>query len=131
MILRKERNRLLASAAFAVVSLAETLLAAPQTASAQFVCGGSKTGAEPQTGGGAVATNPGDVACGNGSVATGNGNQAATALGSQAIAIGNSATAIGDDVTAKGDGALAVGGQVDKFVTNAAGPGTTALGIAA
>src|SRR5258708_13122990 len=50
---------------------ATTAMLAPVPAAAQFVCGGSATGAEPQTGAGAVATGIGDVACGSNANANG------------------------------------------------------------
>src|SRR5260370_42010037 len=70
----------LRSLAIAAAGLtATTAMLAPVPAAAQFVCGGSATGAEPQTGAGAVATGIGDVA--GGSHANANGGPAAAARG--------------------------------------------------
>src|SRR5260370_29927624 len=55
----------LRSLAIAAAGLtATTAMLAPVPAAAQFVCGGSATGAEAQTGAGAGATRIGGVACG-------------------------------------------------------------------
>src|SRR5258708_36090270 len=74
----------LRSLAIAAAGLtATTAMLAPVPAAAQFVCGGSATGAEPQTGAGAVATGIGDVACGSNANANGG---LATATGDGAMA---------------------------------------------
>src|SRR5260221_6541296 len=63
----------LRSLAIAAAGLAATTaMLAPVPAAAQFVCGGSATGAEPQTGAGAGATGIGAVACGPRANADGN-----------------------------------------------------------
>src|SRR5262245_36820522 len=66
----------------------------PTQAAAQFVCGGSATGAEPQTGAGATAGG-GGVACGT------NANASDPTFGQQ--------TAVGDQATATGSQSVALG----------------------
>jgi len=104
----------LRSLAIAAAGLtATTAMLAPVPAAAQFVCGGSATGAEPQTGAGAVATGIGDVACGsnanvNGGLATATGD-GAMATGTNATATGGLSHAIGIAATATGVDSGAIG----------------------
>src|SRR5258708_18405509 len=86
---------------------ATTAMLARVPAAAQFVCGGSATGAEPQTGVGAVATGIGAVACGSNANANGG---LATATGFQSVANGTGATPTGFQSTANGLNATATGG---------------------
>jgi hypothetical protein len=113
-----------------------------QPAHAQFVCGGSATGAPPLTGGGATATGLVSTACGALSMATNEGTAfgwfatAAPAIpsaggaNSGAVAIGNSTNAFGDGATAVGAAsnasasyAIAIGASSD-----ATGVGAIAIG---
>ena len=68
-------------------------LAGPRPAEAQFICGGSGTGAEPQTADGAAVAGAGTVACGTNAAATGN---LTTAVGANAAATGSGTTAVGN-----------------------------------
>src|SRR5262249_24833424 len=124
------RARLLSSSALAGGTLRGLALAAglaatapmlaPSEAAAQFVCGGSTDGAEPQTGAGATAA-VGGVACGP--LANANGG-AATAVGEAATANGTIATAVGFSSVANGAAfPIAVGG-----LANANGGSAIAIG---
>jgi len=105
-------------------------------AQAQFVCGGSATGDEPQAGAGAMAgPSPNNVACGTSADASGPGS-ANTATGSGANASGalaaNIATGSGANASgggsrniAIGSGATATGGRSSAI---AIGSGATATG---
>src|SRR5262249_5747004 len=114
------RARLLSSSALAGGTLRGLALAAglavtvpklaPTDAAAEFVCGGSATGAEPQTGAGAVATGADAVACGTN--ATANGANA-TAVGAASLANGGSASAFGAAANANGNNTTAVGSQAN------------------
>lgn len=77
--------RKLASLLAASVLTSAILLMSAPAAQAQFVCGGSATGAEPQTGDSATATGGSAVACGT----------LATAPGAASLAVGLSANAVG------------------------------------
>ena len=87
-----------------------SILAPP--AHAQFVCGGSATGAAPVTGGGATATGTASTACGTQSNAVTEGTaigylayaQPTTTFGANtgAVAVGNSANSFGSGATALG-----------------------------
>ena len=105
------------------------LLAASDVAEAQFVCGLSATGADPQGGQGATAPGAGAIACG---VAGGAG---VTAGGARSIAIGfgdffgtsasgTGAIAIGSEAQAAGSGGLAIGDRSSA----GDGAGSTAVG---
>ena len=81
---------------------------AVSSAAAQFVCGGSMTGAEPQTGQAAVATGGSSTACGAGSTA----NAGSTAIGAGSTAtdpVYGADTAVGAQATATGAQTVAVG----------------------
>jgi autotransporter adhesin len=117
--------------------LAVCLAAAP--AQAQFICGGSATGAEPQAGGGATAggstsnfaCGPSANASGAGSFNSATGNQAdASGANSFNTAMGNLANASGDGSrnTAIGNGANASGAGTNN---TAVGTNSTATGNAA
>jgi trimeric autotransporter adhesin len=84
------------------------------SAHAQFVCGGSATGAAPVTGAGATATGTASTACG----AQSNALTEGTAIGSLAIAQPNT-------TSGANTGAVAVGNSANSF-----GSGATALGAA-
>src|SRR4051812_28843975 len=81
---RTLRSGLLGAASMIALGVA----LAPIPAAAQFVCGGSATGAEPQTGGGAVAIGANSVACGTSAQAIGGSS---TAIGA-AAGVGSAAT---------------------------------------
>jgi len=87
------------------------------TAHAQFVCGGSATGAEPQDGAGTNAAGAfGNFACGSDANASGNGSNN-TATGISALASGNHSfnTATGAFADARGDSSVntAAGADAD------------------
>jgi hypothetical protein len=99
------RRRRLAWLAACAIIVAATLLFAPRPAEAQFVCGGSATGGEPQTGDGATATNVNGVACGTNAAAIGTGTTVfgvEAGAGSAAGNIGNSAFGPGAGRTVTG-----------------------------
>lgn len=97
-----------------VFAVAIGLAAASSIANAQFVCGGSPTGAEGQNGGGSTAV-AGSLACGIGVTAT--------AGNSVALGTANAFT----PVTASGAGSIAIG-TVDVIGTVAAGNNSVAIG---
>jgi len=69
---RRGRQRALLLASCALVSATLGVTLAPGSAQAQFVCGGSTDGSEPQTGAGATATGSGNnMACGQSANANG------------------------------------------------------------
>jgi hypothetical protein len=128
--------RALQAATAAGSVLAVCLAAAP--AQAQFICGGSATGGEPQAGGGATAAGsannfacgPTANASGAGSVNSATGNQSnASGAGSFNTATGNLANAsgAGSRNTAIGNGANASG---DGTNNTAVGTNSTATGNA-
>src|SRR5262245_54507358 len=88
----RPRHRLLQWLLLSTALSASTLVSAP--AAAQFVCGGSANGAEPQAGAGAVAGGNA-VACGPNAQAT----------GAQSVAVGNNAQGTGSNATAIGQNA--------------------------
>ena len=93
------------------------LTLAPQSATAQFVCGGSATGAEPQSGATSTAV-IGSTACGIGVSASGTGS---TALGTSYL--------FGGHTTASGEASIAIGASSDPFTqTTASGYGSIAVG---
>jgi len=117
-----------------------SILAPP--AHAQFVCGGSATGAAPVTGGGATATGTASTACGTQSNAVTEGtaigylayaqptttfgaNTGAVAVGNSANSFGSGATALGAASSASADYAIGIGAS-----SVASGVGAIALGAA-
>src|SRR5437016_3940410 len=118
MVLCKRRAALLTSCA--IFSAMLGLVAAPPSARAQFVCGGSATGAELQTGDGATATKAGAVACGTKAAASGSNS---TAIGDASAASGNNSTAVGDSSKASGNSTSAYGSN-----STASNIGSTAIG---
>lgn len=70
--------------------IALAVAVAPTSALAQFVCGGSATGAEVQTGGGATATGANATACGGAPIANAPLVTNASAFGAFANATGRS-----------------------------------------
>ncbi len=94
----------------AIIAIAAMVALAPRPVAAQFICGGSATGAEPQAGGGAAAVGSvNNFACGTNANASGTG-------------IGHGNSAIGTRANASGDGSnnLAVG-----FFADASGNGSS------
>ena len=90
---------------------------APQSATAQFVCGGSATGAEPQSGATSTAV-IGSTACGIGVSASGTGS---TALGTSYL--------FGGHTTASGEASIAIGASSDPVIqTTASGTNSIAVG---
>jgi hypothetical protein len=128
-----------------VIALAIGLVAASSAANAQFVCGGSGTGAEPQAGGGSSG-NAGSVACGLGVTAPSSNSVAlgtalpfssVTASGFESLAVGTGdfvgtiasgtrSVAIGSDTRALATGAVAIGGSA-----TVGGSGGVAIGPSA
>ena len=105
----------------AVSAIAVGMFLAPAPAAAQFVCAGSATGAEPQTGASGTATGALSVACGTNASATAD----STAFGDFAIAqIGS--VAVGNSAIANNAGAVAVGKGTNAFSN--AGADSTAVG---
>jgi trimeric autotransporter adhesin len=125
------RLRLAASA----VALALGVLCVPTSALAQFVAGGSKTGAENQNGGGSAAITANDVAIGINNAATSAGGGISIAIGlgsfSPSLAGGFSASAISLGANARADnsGVIAIGGSTNSL--GAAGAYSTAIGASA
>jgi hypothetical protein len=89
--------------------IALAVAVAPTSALAQFVCGGSATGAEVQTGGGATATGANATACGGAPIANAPLVTNASAFGAFANATGGATTAIGAFSLATATGATALG----------------------
>lgn len=119
-------------AAGAMGAAAAGLVLAPPGAQAQFICGGSTTGAEPQTGGGAVAAGSAfNVACGTNASASG-ANSENTAIGTLA-----GATGVNSSNTAIGSNAIAIGSNSNNTATgaeavaNGVGSSNSATGFAA
>jgi len=109
-------GRLVTNLAAAILSLLFLALA-PQSATAQFVCGGSATGAEPQSGATSTAV-AGSVACGIGVSASGTGS---TALGTSYL--------FGGHTTASGEASIAIGASSDPVIqTTASGTNSIAVG---
>src|SRR6266700_2148803 len=96
-----------------LVALAVAL--APNSASAQLICGVSTTGAETQTGAGATATGVNATACGDASNASG---VSSTALGTNSTASALNATATGFDAQATGISSTATGVVAHAFGLN-------------
>ena len=117
-----------------------SFILAPTTAFAQFVCGGSATGAAPQDAQGATTGGgTGTVACGSNANAGGASNNItnatavgdhsvasnvqSTAIGQGSTASGNSSTVVGQGSTASGDEAVVIGQG-----SNAPAQGATVIG---
>ena len=121
-----------------VVSLLALALP-PSAVQAQFVCGGSATGADPVTGAGATAA-AGSLACGPGAESTGtrsiaigvsDGLTNTTSSGIESVAIGSGAIAGGRDSIAIGRVTSAGNGDFNIAIGGFINPGhssTTAVG---
>jgi YadA head domain repeat (2 copies)/YadA-like membrane anchor domain len=106
------------------LSFALTMFVATPKAQAQFVCGGTGTGGEPQTGDGATA-GLFSVACGTDADAV----SGSTAVGVDATATGDLSTALGRGATADAISAVAVGNSTNSM--DPAGKYSTAIGTGA
>src|SRR5262245_5112513 len=96
------------------------------SAQAQFVCGGSPTGAEPQTGAGAVAAPGINVACGPSANASGGfSNNTAFGRNANASGAGGENTAFGGNADASGSGAAGRGNTAVGSRANASGDNST------
>jgi hypothetical protein len=101
----------------AALAVLMVLLFVSRSAQAQFVCGGSATGAEPQTGGGSTATGVGTVVCGVGA-----------GTGADPSNTGNSAFGEAAGTNVKGKGNSAFGATAGEAVQ---GDANSAFGLSA